>query len=311
MKGRGEVGNCLVPEENDSYGNLRLRAGKFGDQGFAALEGDGVDLIEDQDVADGGENDQEQEEQGGDPDAAGGSGGDEGESAETDGDGVNGEAGDGGGAGGALAAEGAVVDFFRSVEGEQVAGRKIHEEAEGDAGEGGGQDLGGRRAVKKTGAQPDQQNFDGDDDGVSQVLAQHNFTKAQRSEKEKLNADSVAAEGVVDQVGEHQEGVGGTHGKSQIGGASKDAAGIAGAGRTKTKNHQNDHRHDEGEKHGAAAREIVKFFFDDRGDRAGNARNIPAYSGRGTAGGGFGSARDRLAQIFALVLRTEADLEQP
>src|SRR3984957_5296099 len=285
--------------------------GKLGDQGFAALQGHRVDLIEHEYVGHGGEDDQEHEDQSRGPDAAGGSGGNQSQGAEADGDGLNGEAGDGGGAGGALAAEGAVVDFLRSVEGEQVAGRKIHEEAEGDAGEGGGNDLGGRRAVKKTGAQPDQQNFDGDDDGVSQVLAQHNFTKAQRSEKEKLNTDSVAAEGVVDQVGEHQEGVGGAHGKSQIGGASKDAAGIAGAGRTKTKNHQNHHRHDEGEKHGTAAREIVKFFFDDRGDRARPARNIPAYGGRHASGGGFGSSRDRLAQIFTLVLRPEADVEQP
>ena len=38
-------------------------------------------------------------------------------------DGLNGQAGKGGGAGGALAAESAVVDFFGSVQGEQVARR--------------------------------------------------------------------------------------------------------------------------------------------------------------------------------------------
>src|ERR1700722_37423 len=102
-------------------------AGEFGDQGFAAFQGYGVDLIEHEDIGHRGEDDQEDEDQSRGPDAAGCAGGNQSQGAETDGYGLNCEAGDGGGARSALAAEGAVVDFFWRVQGEQVSRRQGHD----------------------------------------------------------------------------------------------------------------------------------------------------------------------------------------
>src|SRR6202021_3582711 len=100
----------------------------------------------------GGENDQEDEDQSRGPDAAGCAGGNQSQGAETDGYGLNPEAGDGSGAGGALAAAGGGVDFFGSIEREQVSRRQVHDQSEDNAGEGRGYNFGGGRAGEEAGA---------------------------------------------------------------------------------------------------------------------------------------------------------------
>ena len=176
----------------------RLGAGEFGDEGFAAIEGEAVDAVQHDAIADKGDRGEPEQQQGRKPGLVQQVPEQEGKRADAHYRGLHPEAGKGGGAGGALFSESAEIEFFRRVDRKQVADHDVHRSGEEDSGDCGERVVERGRAIEEADHDPDENHFEGKDRRVDQILREHDFAETHGRDKIELNADAVSAEIIVD-----------------------------------------------------------------------------------------------------------------
>ncbi len=135
-----------------------------------------------------------------------------------------------------------------------------------------------RRMVEEGSGDIDEGDIDGEDGALREVFGKEDVTHGDRSEEEKLQAAAIGAEGVVDDIREHQQRVGGANRKCPIGSARQESAARAGPGRRNAKESEDDDGHYKHEKNRAAAHQVTHFLFENCGDGSGEAAQIPTLA---------------------------------
>ncbi len=134
-----------------------------------------------------------------------------------------------------------------------------------------------RRAVKVGDGDPGECGIEDENAGVGEVFRQHDLPEGDRRCVKKLHAHGVSAEAVEDEVGEHENRVGGGAGERHVGRAVE-AAGLAhGIHRSHAEDDQHEDGHDQSEQHGAAAGEVADLLFEYGGDGLRDPGQVPSH----------------------------------